>query len=354
MKNNPIPFTGSEIVSLGGKMTVGLTELGTQLHITQVTAAAMQADLDGFIAAENDFNSARSARLAAYAAFHLQDDALYAWLGKVRGVLTGFFGFRWSNQWAQAGYTTPSTATPRTIEGRIGLALRLIAFFTANPSYEAPSVGVTAAAGTAARTAVVDSQAAAVAADGALKAKGDSRASAKAELVTLMRMLIQILGGLLEANDPRWMAFGLNMPSADTTPGKPVNVAAEVMPDFTIMVQCDPVPLATRYRWRMKVVGVDTEFGLGASTSAPLAVISSVDPGQTVELYVQAVNGSAQGVPSETVTVTLWNATAAAPAAGAPSVEPVAKAAGNGNGNGKGSRNGNGHGRRRLSHARSK
>ena len=60
-----------------------------------------------------------------------------------------------------------------------------------------------------------------------------------------------------------------------------------------------------RCRWRIKVPNVDAEFRLAASTKSPLAQIDKVLPGQTVELFVQAANPSAQSLPSASVTITL-------------------------------------------------
>ena len=343
MSNNQIPSAKKDFTALAGKMTVGLTALGTVLEITQITAATMQADLDAYMNAGTSFNLARSARLAMYEVYHTRIDELYVWLGRVSGVLTGFFGFRWSNQWAQAGYVNNSTAIPSSINGRTALTQELVAFFTADPNYQAPQLTVTAAVGAAQLAAVLNAQAAAVTSDANLAAAGQARAEAREALATQMRMLIRILQGLLAPDDVRWLAFGLNMPGTDTTPGEPLNFTAEVMSDFTIMAECDPVPRATRYRWRMKVEGVETEFSLAASTVAPLAIIASIEPGQTVELYVQAVNGNAQGVPSETVTLTL-NAPPAALAARAAAQEISAPVESNGepSGHAKNGHRGNG------------
>ena len=53
--------------------------------------------------------------------------------------------------------------------------------------------------------------------------------------------------------------------------------------------------LAGRYRWRMLIVGVQTDYQLAASTTEPMASIGGVAAGQTVQIIVQAVNGSLQG-----------------------------------------------------------
>ena len=72
-----------------------------------------------------------------------------------------------------------------------------------------------------------------------------------------------------------------------------------------LVASCDAVPLATRYRWRIKVAGTDEDFRLAASTKSPLAQLDKVRPGQAVELMVQAANQTSQSLPSKSVFVTL-------------------------------------------------
>lgn len=54
-----------------------------------------------------------------------------------------------------------------------------------------------------------------------------------------------------------------------------MNVTASVDGTGTINLQCDAVPLATRYRWRTLLVGVQT--------TAPMARIRDVLHEQTVQ-----------------------------------------------------------------------
>lgn len=103
-----------------------------------------------------------------------------------------------------------------------------------------------------------------------------------------MRMLIRILDELLETDDPRWATFGLNRPDADTTPAAPKNLTVNIAEGQVLMAACEAVPLAARYRWRIKVVGLEEDFRLAASTKSPLAQLDKVRPGQTVEVMVQA------------------------------------------------------------------
>ena len=95
------------------------------------------------------------------------------------------------------------------------------------------------------------------------------------------------------------------MPGASVTPGQPVNVTAQLDDTGAIVAQCAATALATRYRWRTRIAGVQAEYQLVARTTEPLAVIPEVMAGQTVEIIVQGVNGNNQGVASEPVFFTL-------------------------------------------------
>src|SRR5437588_4558103 len=125
------------------------------------------------------------------------------------------------------------------------------------------------------------------------------------------------------------------MPSTPSTPSKPVNLSAHLDQTGAIIVQCDAVALATRYRFRMLLVGVQQDYQLAASSPAPLGAIPGIAAGQTVQIIVQAVNGGLQGVASEPIVFTVpLAASMKAPAAPAKQAEAVETPEMNGNGNG--------------------
>ena len=335
-------------------MVSGMTALSAPLNLTLITTAQMQTNLTAFITQDSGYNAQRSVRQGASDAFQAQMATVYNWLLGVSNTLATAWGTRWSTQWAQAGFINNSTGIPPKTEDRLGLVLSLVNFFTANPGYEVPSQNQTAAYGTTLRTAALAAQMALAAEDATLKAIADAWTAAYDTLVKGMKDLIRNLESVLADNDPRWVNFGLQIPSTITTPGQPVNVAAHLDQTGAIIVQCAAVPLASRYRWRTMLVGQQTAYLLGASTPAPLGSLGGFLPGQTVQIIVQAVNGALQGVASEPVqfTMPVLNAAKAekpAPAkAKAAEEKPVAKkevANGDGHGhrNGNGNGNGNGH-----------
>ena len=324
-------------------MASGLTSLGTALGITQVTAAQLDAQSAAMGTAETGFNLARAAMKDAESAVTGANGAVGAWLLKARGVLATYFGEAWSAQWAAAGFTSASTAVPGTVGDRFKLIGLLETFFTQNPGYENADskVKVTAAEAKRLKDASTAANQAVPAADSAAKTKKAAREKAIDELRGTMRVLIGILDDKLAPDDVRWADFGLNAPAADTTPSAPIGVIVTVVDGLAVLCQCDAVDKTTRYRWRMRLVGAP-EYVLVASTTDPLAQIANVTAGQTYEVIVQAVNGSAQGLPSGAVTVTVPPMQTAARAVAHGTAENGASSAvkatqnGNGNGNGNG------------------
>ena len=339
-----LPTNAGLLLGLGNKMYAGLVELGQPLGITQITPPVFQGYLTAFATADNAFNAARSARQAASDTYQSAVGALDEWLAVTKSVLAGRFGLRWSTAWAQAGFINNTTRIPDKIEDRIALAGRLVAFFTANPGYEVPTMQVTAAQGATLQNAALAAQLALTNAARALAGLGQGWTDAFTALSDEMWSLIKILQATLNDDDARWLAFGLPMPATPTTPGQPVKVTAHTDGTGAIIVGCDAVALATRYRCRMLIVGVETDYRLVASGPQPLLSIAGVVAGQTVQLIVQAVNGSLQGVASEPIqfAVPLAGAQGEAAKAAATAERGVVKSPAHGNGHSNGNGNGNG------------
>ena len=255
-------------------------------------------------AAETGFNLARAALKDAESAGAGAHGAVTAWLLKARVVLVTYFGEAWSAQWVAAGWTTNSTAVPGTVGERYKLIGLLETFFTSNPGYQNadPKVKVTAAEAKLLKDASTAENTDVPVTDSAAKTKKAARETAIDLLRGTMRVLIGILDDKLSADDTRWADFGLNAPAADTTPSAPIGLTVTLVDEPVLLCQCDAVEKTTRYRWRTRLVGAP-EYTLAVSTTDPLAQIANVTAGQTYEVVVQAVNGSAQGLPSGAVPV---------------------------------------------------
>lgn len=341
---NKIPAANRSLLSgLGTKILAGLNALAVTLGITQITPESFAALLTAFTDALSAYNAARSSRQSAYDLYHSNETDLTNWLKIVRNVLAGRFGDYWNTMWAQAGFVQPSTAIPDRLQSRVALAQKLVKFFTDNPSYEVASMNVTAAKGTVLRGAFVSAQNALQTANVTQRTAGGALRTAQAALVANMRALLSILRATLSKSDPRWEAFGFNIPATKSTPAKPTGLSATEV-GSQVLLQCDPTALATRFRFRRKVAGVDTKYKLIASSPTPMATVDNVAAGLTVSYTVTAVNGDSQSVPSDPLVVvsSLAAETTAAPAAIPPQAAPLTGVVSDGNGNGNANGDANG------------
>lgn len=347
MGNYNFPSTSAQLIALATSMEHGMQALATPLGLTLITTAQMQANLTAFISADAAFNAGRSTKQAASDAYQGALAANFTWLGSVKNMLVSRWGSGWSTRWAQAGFVNHSTAIPRTQDQQLGLTLSLVSFFTANPDYELANLNLTAAYGTSLRTAALNAQSALGAATEAMKNLGNAWDAVWQTLTKGMTALVMNLESVLAKDDPRWLAFGLQMPVTPSTPGRPANVSAHLDGTGAIIVQCDAVPLAARYRFRVMRVGIDAGYALAASSPAPLGSISGVLPGQTALIIVQAVNGSLQGTASEPISFAMPMPAAAAKARAAKPdavllAEPLEAVENNGHRAEQPHRNGNG------------
>jgi hypothetical protein len=339
---NPIPRILAQFTSLGAKMHTGLVKYAEVLGLKQVTPAEFQTSLDNLVAADGAYNSARTAAQVLSDAYQATLTALSNWLQTTRNVLAANFGPTWSSMWLQAGFINNSTSVPARIGEKTGLAANLATFFGTHPSYEQPTLGVTKAQAELVRSNALAAQAAWSAGRVVQKQKSDERDSAYESAASLMRTVIKNLAELLDPMDPRWLEFGLNMPGADGTPSQPINVQAGIDPiTNNVLVTCDAVAMTTRYRARMKRLGIDPDYVLVASGPAPMLTVPGLLPGQTAEITMEAVNGSSAGVPSMPVQVTIPVKAAAEVASATPApVSLPASVAAPLTLNGNGSRNG--------------
>ncbi|HMJ05338.1 MAG TPA: hypothetical protein VK474_03690, partial [Chthoniobacterales bacterium] len=231
---------------------------------------------------------------------------------------------------------------PDRVQDRIALVQKVGAFLTANPSYEVADRDVTAAKATALYDATQAAQAPLQTAQAALVTASGVLNTAQAALVKAMRGVIKILDVTLSRTDARWHSFGLNIPATPTTPATPTGFRATVM-GSEVLLECDAMPLATRYRFRRKIEGVDATYQLVAGSRTPMAMLEGVAGGLTMLFTAEAVNGGAQSVPSDPITVvtpSTAEAPIAKPAISEAELAPLAAISPNGNGNGDGNGNG--------------
>lgn len=339
--SNQRPTNDGQIYDLATMNYDGIVAKGDEIQVTMVTAPQMLASRDAFKNAGDTFRDSRKTVSDAYKVFKPAMKLLHAWLVTVRAVLGRQLGERWSTAWAAAGFPGPTTEVPTTGAEKISLGVSLKKYYTSHPGDEVPTLDVTADKANELTAAALAAQEGVATAEQTLKNAGTARELARTSVLGAMSNLLANLNRKLPRNDPRWLAFGLQMPSLRTTPFAPLGLRATIM-GSDILLECDPTEYAKRYRFRTRIVGVDTKFKLAASKIEPMALLEGVAAGITLEVIAQAVNGGAQSVASEPILVTMpatMAAIAAKPETATTEAElaPLAAISPNGNGNGNGS-----------------
>ena len=328
------------LIALATKNYNGIVKYGSAIPVTMVTAPQMLAAKTALQNSAADFQEKRDDLQQSYNLFHPGMDDLTNWLVTVRSVFGRILGETWSAAWAAAGFINNSTAVPDDLMSKIQLASSLEIYLTKNPSMQRPDMQVTAdVAGDYAGT-MASLQVEVTDAKEALRVSDLVRQPARATLEDLISTLLANLKKKLAPDDPRWVTFGFPIPTSQRTPAAPQNVVVSTDSAGPTIVSCPPVPLATRYRCRYLIVGVDTKYRLGFSGPNPMGMITSIAPGTTIHVIMQAVNGDAQSVASQPVVFTTPTApVTSAPAVVQPDVMSFSAAVpasnGNGNGNGK-------------------
>lgn len=221
MASNEIPKNNDQLFTLAEDAADGLHTYEAAIGIKQNTEADVRADLTGARVASTDYDNSRSAKTTLSTAQTVADSNGKAYLGAARKILALKLGESWSDAWLPTGFPDNSTAVPNTIEARQSLLFALKDYFTANPASEVAALNVTAAQAGLLASAL--SAARSVVNDGITQSgqKKNVRDDAVNKLLIRLRGLVSELGQLLQDDDPRWNAFGLNLPSAPNTPDVP-------------------------------------------------------------------------------------------------------------------------------------
>ncbi len=224
MAENPIPRDSDALMAMAEDMADGLNQYEVALVIGQNTEARVRAALDAFRVANLAYRDARDLKKTRTTAQRVADSNAKAFILAAVGVLKNFLGTTWSEAWELAGFINESLGVPGTMAERQTLLQSLRDYFAGHAAHENGPLHVT---NTQADTLFTALSAARSAVNSQLTAVGQAnvvRTSARRALELRMRGLIDELGQLMEDDDPRWLAFGVNAPGADQTPEPPSNV----------------------------------------------------------------------------------------------------------------------------------
>jgi hypothetical protein len=244
MPRNTLPSGINDLLLAAERVAHGLETHDPWLGITQTPADEFRRILDEVGKAEDAWSASKSARASAQTRIAAADEALTAWLAKARLVVMLARGKKWSERWIETGFTHRRTNIPKAAEPRIALARRIVVFLALHPNFGVPFADVTAAHGRCIYERMIQAHDALdVVKTDCLMNKRQCNA-AEGVLRRTMRQVIRILGAAIAPTDPRWLAFGLNRPIADSPPkhqldrpsfagalGQPIPLPAQTHPN---------------------------------------------------------------------------------------------------------------------------
>ena len=298
MAGNPVPKDDDELEGMASKIATGLHLLATPLGILGTNEAMVTTAITACQAAVAAAGVAKDEKQAASDALQLVDDNTIAYLGASRNVLAHFLGNRWSASWEPTGFPDMSTAVPQTQTKRLSLCAQLAVYFTANPTREVASLGVTAAQAQTFHTALKAGNDLLDQKLTALDARLKDRDAAYRALSKIVRAFISDLRKFLPDDDGRWYTFGLNAPADPVTPAEVVSLTLTNGLAHQIVAAWPRAPRATRYRPFVQIVGVDADPVARDPVHDLTVTLDSFTSGQTVKVYITAANDDGEANPS--------------------------------------------------------
>jgi hypothetical protein len=298
--DNPVPYGLPELFALAEDMADGLHTYEATVGVKQNTETLFRASLEAAQLAESLYATAKGAKTIASTDLRIADSNARAFLKAARSVLAKRYGEAWTLAWEPTGFPNQSTAVPGTQDERFALCDALNRYFTANPTHEVPdpNMNVTAAEATARHAALSDARQDVNSANTIAGTKRNDRDTAVTALKVRVRGLITELEQLLEDNDPRWDAFGLNAPGASSLPDVPEALVVTPGVAGTLLADWADARRAARYHVFKQVAGVDADFVFLLTVTDSDATLTGFTTGQTVKVRVTAVNDSGESLPS--------------------------------------------------------
>lgn len=273
------------------------------MNVKHHTEALVRADITALRAAEKTFQTARSDRKTLVTAQTVADSNGKAFLGKARKAIAIHLGDRWSAAWLPTGFPNQSTAVPDTMPARQEWLAKLKDHFTDTPEHQLSDKGVTAAQAGALFQALSDARAAVSEKDTDVGKKKLPRDAAEANLRTRLSNAIAELGQLIAEDDPRWHAFGLNLPSDPDTPEAVEGLVVTPTVPGTLYVDWADARRAERYRVWLQIVGTDPDFRNAVTRDESDATLTGLPSGATVKVKVTAANDAGEGPASAVVEI---------------------------------------------------
>lgn len=305
---NPTPEDDEVLEALTEDIADGAHDHEVAVGIKQNTEAVLRTALDAAVAAKQLHGAKDAVVDAKYVLLHAADVAGENLLKNCRLRMVNLHGGQFSSNWQAAGWPDDSTAVPDTQDKRFTLLNAMKNYLTTNPASESADFGVTAAACTAAHSAISNARAAVNTAEfNQSGAKKDHKEAYKS-LRRRVRGFITELGTLLADDDLRYELFGLNVPANPSAPEGIETLTAEAAGDGDIHVVWSYATRMTGTRLltqRTTGATIDPDFINSGTVDGLEKTLTGFVAGVVVKIKAISYNDGGDGPESPVAQVTV-------------------------------------------------
>ena len=281
----------------------GLEEHEEELDVKYCTSAVMNAARMAAFAAALAFNNAKLLLRTKRDALDDARNSVRTFATLLREILKPVFGFELNESWLVVGFVD-SFAISTKPEDLRRLLQSMVAFLTANPTREVAALNITAAHGQTLLTALEEADAAVTLQESQVDIVRVDRDSKFDLLRTKLLQLVNELSFVLGPLDPRWKAFGFNMPGAQETPDVPTGISVILVGPTAAATKWEASARADYYRVWMKLHGTEDEPTAVGSPADLDFTLENLPANSQVDIFVSAVNDGGESALSEAITVT--------------------------------------------------
>ncbi len=248
---------------------------------------------------KNLWNTAKGDKVMATAAYRSAQSNGRALAMTCIGTLKPALGSQWNSAWNAAGFIGGSLAVPTNPLPKLQ---QLRGYYEKNPGREVANVNGVACTAAACETAAQAISTAESASNQSNTDAGTAQANYQAGITTARNRasgLLAELGQLLDANDPRWLAFGFEMPGHPSSPDVPQNltVTAGAAGSQTLFFHWGDARRADGYRAVLTNAADGTVVATQLTQDAE-ATFDAVPTGVTLNATVSARNATGESQPS--------------------------------------------------------
>lgn len=219
-----------------------------------------------------------------------------------RDILKPIFGTGFSDAWNVVGFID-SLEVPMNVNELIFLLERIVAFFTANPTLEIASRNITAAHAQLVLDGLKDARKAVSDQETVVENLKTVRDDKLDKVSAALRGLFDELSNQLDPLDPRWKAFGFNLPGAQERPEVVEGLQFTLINPTSANLDWEVPARAGRYHVYQRIQGVDADYVLIGSPEDPNFMLENLPANKSIDIAITALNEGGEGTRSEAITI---------------------------------------------------